>query len=149
MFLILLIFAAYWDYREKRIPNWLTYTAVLSGLAVYAFDGEIISSVAGALCIGLVFLLLPGLKAGGGDLKLAAGVGAWIGYQQVLPFVLFTIIGVLTAAVLKTWAAEGAQGISGRVKTEIKTLGAVSLPLAEVRAAPFMLLSYVLLLFWN
>src|ERR1700751_5852906 len=78
-----LIEAAIIDGRSLRVPNWLTYHFLLGGL-VFAFarggSPLLFYSLAGAL-VGL-FSLLPLYAIGGmgaGDVKLMAGLGAWIG----------------------------------------------------------------------
>jgi len=78
----MMVLAAVIDGRQLRVPNWLTFSMVLSGV-VYAsirFGWEgLAASVWGAV-IGLL-LLLPAYAIGGmgaGDVKLLAGVGAWM-----------------------------------------------------------------------
>jgi prepilin peptidase CpaA len=79
----ILIEAAFIDGRCLRVPNWLTYHFVLGG-CVYAYwsggGGHLLWSLEGGL-VGLM-TLLPLYAIGGmgaGDVKLMAGVGAWIG----------------------------------------------------------------------
>jgi prepilin peptidase CpaA len=79
---VMMVLAAVIDGRQLRVPNWLTFSMVLSGV-VYAsirFGWEgLAASVWGAV-IGLL-LLLPAYAIGGmgaGDVKLLAGVGAWM-----------------------------------------------------------------------
>jgi prepilin peptidase CpaA len=83
--------AAAWDLREGRIPNRLTYTAILAGLVVRAAWGGWKASLdgLGAGLIGggvfFVFFLVRGM--GAGDVKLMTAVGVWSGLRQ-LPAVL-------------------------------------------------------------
>jgi prepilin peptidase CpaA len=79
----ILIEAALIDGRALRVPNWLTYHFVLGGF-IYAYwsgsGSHLLWSLAGA-AVGLM-TLLPLYAIGGmgaGDVKLMAGVGAWIG----------------------------------------------------------------------
>ena len=78
-----LIEAAFIDGRWLRVPNWLTYHFVMGGwIYAYASGGSshLLWSLEGAL-VGLM-TLLPLYAIGGmgaGDVKLMAGVGAWIG----------------------------------------------------------------------
>jgi prepilin peptidase CpaA len=78
-----LIEAAIIDGRQLRVPNWLTFHLVAGGLAYAGFAGgsePLLWSLAGA-AVGLV-CLLPLYAIGGmgaGDVKLLAGVGAWMG----------------------------------------------------------------------
>lgn len=79
---ITMVVAAVIDGRQLKVPNWLTFPMVISGV-VYssiAFGWEgFWASLVGAT-VGLL-LLLPAYAIGGmgaGDVKLLAGVGAWM-----------------------------------------------------------------------
>jgi prepilin peptidase CpaA len=78
-----LVEAAIIDGRSLRVPNWLTYHFLLGGLCFALFKGGIalgLTALAGA-GVGLL-TLLPLYSIGGmgaGDVKLMAGLGAWIG----------------------------------------------------------------------
>jgi prepilin peptidase CpaA len=90
------------DVRSRRIPNWLVVPFLLSGLIHQAVTNGWGGAGRGFLGIGLATLLFgfPCLTRGMGmgDLKLAAGVGAWVGPNQFfLVFVLSGIIGALMA----------------------------------------------------
>jgi prepilin peptidase CpaA len=105
--LALLVWAATVDWRTRRIPNWLTFTLVLSGLAVNSTGLGPVSGLEGLLgfFVGfgvlLVLFLLCALR--GGDVKLMAGVGAWMGPETVMKVILLeTLIGaviVMTQAI--------------------------------------------------
>ena len=80
------------DIRSARIPNRLTYTALLAALplrtALLGLSG-LKSGTIGMLVAGGLFLLLYTLGAmGGGDMKLMAAVGAWVGGTQVMTLIL-------------------------------------------------------------
>jgi|SRR5579862_1469402 len=80
------------DIRSARIPNRLTYSALLAGVlfrvAVLGLPG-LKSGLVGMLVAGGLFLLLFVLGAmGGGDMKLMAAVGAWVGSAQVITLIL-------------------------------------------------------------
>jgi prepilin peptidase CpaA len=101
---IVLVTASGIDVRTRRIPNWLTVPFLVSGAAVqFATAGwrGLGSSLAG-LALAAVLLGIPCFLGGMGmgDLKLAAGVGAWIGPNQaVMAFILTAIAGGLIAGV--------------------------------------------------
>ncbi|HPA46610.1 MAG TPA: A24 family peptidase [bacterium] len=75
--------AAIIDWKEHRVPNWLTFSAW--GLAVIYHTAHLgfagfVSSLAGAV-VGLTLLIVPYALSGmgAGDVKLMAAVGAWVG----------------------------------------------------------------------
>jgi len=93
------------DLRTRRIPNVLTFGAALAGLAFHALtsgvDGALPS--AGGWLVG-VLLFLPFFALGGmggGDVKLLAALGAWLGPRETLWLVVYTGIagGVLGVGV--------------------------------------------------
>jgi len=95
------------DLRTRRIPNVLTLGAALLGFGFHLVAGGwgwggLLTSVAG-WGVGLVlFLPLFALRGlGGGDVKLVAALGAWLGPGQTVWLALFTAIagGPLAVAV--------------------------------------------------
>ena len=80
------------DVRTARISNRLTYTTLLIALLLRATllgVSGLKSGVLGFFISGGLFLFLFALGAmGGGDMKLMAAVGAWVGGTQVLTLVL-------------------------------------------------------------
>jgi prepilin peptidase CpaA len=78
-----LIVAAYIDGKQLRVPNWITFPMVLAGLAYNGFVGGLggLEWALSGAGVGLL-CLLPLYAVGGmgaGDVKLMAGVGAWLG----------------------------------------------------------------------
>jgi prepilin peptidase CpaA len=75
------------DVRDKKIPNRLTYSGIVAGLAVrVAFLGweGLWGGLGGMFLAGGIFFVLFLLGAmGGGDVKLVAAVGTWAGIAQV------------------------------------------------------------------
>jgi len=102
---LVLIVAAYIDGKQLRVPNWLTYPMVLSGLVFNAWsagwgglgDG-LIGMVVGLAC------LLPLYSVGGmgaGDVKLMAGIGAWLGATITFyAFCVSTVVGAVMAVLM-------------------------------------------------
>jgi leader peptidase (prepilin peptidase)/N-methyltransferase len=79
----ILVTATWTDLRTRRIPNWLTVPATVAALVWAAFHGHLASSLVGCVFAAGVFIVPmflygPGM-AGGGDVKLAAFVGAVLG----------------------------------------------------------------------
>lgn len=96
----LLIWAAVTDLRERKIRNWLTLSLMASGLA-QSFLPLHSATPAGALLglltgFGITFILFAVGARGGGDVKLMAGVGAWVGPAgAVSVFVIGTLISLV------------------------------------------------------
>ena len=80
------------DVRSARIPNWLTYSSLAAALAlrlVASGWAGLKGGLVGVLVAGGIFLVLFLMGAmGGGDLKLMASVGAWVGSGQVVTMLL-------------------------------------------------------------
>ncbi len=91
--------AAVLDYRTKKIPNWLTVSAAVLGLAYHTFTpGGLGPPLALAgFAVGFGLLLLPWLLGGGGmgDVKLLAALGTWLGPLLIL--VSFGVAAMLAA----------------------------------------------------
>jgi len=102
----------YTDARSYILPNWLTASVIISGLTAAVFMGRIPDALLGALLAGGVFLFacLSG-GAGGGDFKLATGIGIWFGFYGgatvviagCLAGVVYGMIRMAQEGVLKKW----------------------------------------------
>jgi prepilin peptidase CpaA len=88
--------AALIDVKARRIPNRLTYPAMLAGLAVQgAVHGwrGLLASAGGGLLFGGVFLLFYVVRAmGAGDVKLAAALGCIVGLSASLRVLFATAL---------------------------------------------------------
>jgi prepilin peptidase CpaA len=99
---ITLIVAAYIDGKKLKVPNLITYPMILSGwvysFSMFGWEG-LGWSLVGTL-VGLA-LLLPAYAIGGmgaGDVKLLAGVGAWVwGTDTLYAFCVSAVFGGLIA----------------------------------------------------
>ena len=93
--MVLAISAGWWDWRSRRIPNWLTVPALAVGLAGHSIAGGwngAKAALAGAalpLALLLPVVLLRGL--GAGDWKLMGALGALLGWAQILLVLLASI----------------------------------------------------------
>jgi prepilin peptidase CpaA len=100
--LAMLAVAGVTDWRHRRIPNALVVTMALSGLLASAAHGSpttILNSILGLL-LGFALMLPPFLLGAlrGGDVKLLAALGAWLGPVGVLVvFVLEKLVGLAIA----------------------------------------------------
>ena len=107
-----LIVAAVIDGYKLKVPNWITFPMILSGwafnLAYFGWAGLGWSLVGTA--VGLA-LLLPAYAIGGmgaGDVKLLAGVGAWVGgtvtfYAFCVSAVIGGVIAVAMVLAQRGW----------------------------------------------
>jgi prepilin peptidase CpaA len=88
--------AAISDLRRRRIPNAVVGFVLASGLVVTALDGGVLASLSGLAALVLVLLALyrPWSVGGigGGDVKLAAVTGVWVGLGNLPWFALATAL---------------------------------------------------------
>jgi prepilin peptidase CpaA len=105
---ITLVVAAVIDGLKLKVPNWITFPMIISGwiysAAFSPFAGweGLFYSVVGTV-VGLA-LLLPAYAIGGmgaGDVKLLAGVGAWVwGTTTFYAFAVSAIVGGIIAVLM-------------------------------------------------
>jgi prepilin peptidase CpaA len=117
---LLSVLAGWTDLRSRRIPNWLTVSGALVGLAANAFfsswSGLKTSLLGVVVGLGLLlpFVLLRSL--GAGDWKLAGALGAFTG-----PGVLIDLlVGSIFVAGLM---ALGLVIYKGRVRQTLRNIG--------------------------
>jgi prepilin peptidase CpaA len=83
----LLTVACISDLRTRRIPNRLTFSAMVAALLFHVFTGGLGAAAWSLAGCGLgiaLFLPMFALRGmGAGDVKLLAAVGAWVGPAQV------------------------------------------------------------------
>ncbi len=108
---ITLVVAAVIDGLKLKVPNWITYPMILSGwvysaaFSPYAGWEGLCYSLIGTV-VGLA-LLLPAYAIGGmgaGDVKLLAGVGAWMwGTVTFYAFAVSAVVGGVMAVGMVLW----------------------------------------------
>jgi len=127
LFLAILILSAIVDYTTQRIPNIVTYPAMLLAIGYHALASEgagIYFSLSG-LSIGIMVLILPYLLGGmgAGDAKLMGAVGALMGPKNVfIAFIYTAIIGGLYALLLVSMNWPLFRGILKRRWTTLKNI---------------------------
>lgn len=97
-FALLVVF--FTDLEHQIIPNAVTYPGIVAGLALSAAAGQAAASLVAAAAAGMVFLLLGIISRGGmggGDIKLAAMIGAFLGTPAVI-VALFLAVALGAAA---------------------------------------------------
>jgi prepilin peptidase CpaA len=119
--LIVVVTAAVFDVRNRRIPNWVSVTGALLGIGLNAFLAD---SAAGAwfslrgLLFGFsVYFILYLLHAmGAGDVKLMGAVGALVGSANWFAiFIVTAIVGGVAALLLVI--------LRGRLRTTLFNVG--------------------------
>jgi prepilin peptidase CpaA len=103
----LLCWAAIGDLRARVIRNWLTLSLMLSGLVQSFLPGATVSpgNAFLGLLVGLGLLILPFAigAIGGGDVKLLAAIGAWVG--PLACFQIFAVEAVIGMGIVLAQAA--------------------------------------------
>jgi prepilin peptidase CpaA len=118
---VTLVIAAVIDGLKLKVPNWLTFPMVISGWIYSAafspfagWEGLMYSIVGTIVGLGL---LMPAYAIGGmgaGDVKLLAGIGAWVwGTATLYAFAASAIVGgiiaVLMVVVRRGWTKHQSQ----------------------------------------
>lgn len=109
----LLFVAAVTDLRRHKIYNWTTYTGMLAALVLNALGwgtrgtgwASLQDSLAGLIACGFIMLFCFVLfNLGGGDVKLIAMIGAFLGLQQGIEALLWTcVLGGISAVAMLIW----------------------------------------------
>jgi Flp pilus assembly protein protease CpaA len=99
-----LVVASITDLRNGRIPNWLTLALIATGIGMHLLLGSVVDSLLGlAAAFGLHFALWVLKVEKAGDAKLMMGVGAFVGWAEVIEatlwmYFLLVPVGVLILA---------------------------------------------------
>jgi prepilin peptidase CpaA len=99
---VTLVAAAVIDGWKFKVPNWLTFPMVASGWVAgavfFGWSGLGWSLLGTAVGLGLLLPLYAIGGMGAGDVKLLAGVGAWVGVTNTLwAFVVSAVVGAVIA----------------------------------------------------
>src|SRR4051812_5724938 len=126
--LVLLVWAAISDIRVRLIRNWLTGSLVVTGLIQSIGPSPIVSpglAVLGMLA-GFGLLVLPFAigAIGGGDVKLLAGIGAWVG--PLACFQIFAVEAVIGMGIVLAQAAA-----AGRLAALFRNSAVLALNMAH------------------
>ena len=148
---VTLIVAAIIDGKKLKVPNYITFPMILSGWvfnsAVMGWEGLGLSLLGTVVGLGL---LLPAYAIGGmgaGDVKLLAGVGAWVGsgvtfYAFCVSAIVGGVIAVAMVVLQRGWTKHKNQFLM--ILHEIATVGSPSelATIAAERKSSMMLLPY-------
>ncbi len=104
--MLVAIGAGVFDWRYRRIPNWLTVSGFAAGVAVntilYRWPGLKAALLGTLLGLGLLLPFVLVRSLGAGDWKLVGALGACLGPRQLLSVLVGTILvaGVMALAVV-------------------------------------------------
>ncbi len=111
--LVLLALASVTDIRRHWISNWNTYPGMLLGLIInclgfgwlgHGWEGLQTSLVGFLACGGLMLVAFVFFDMGGGDVKLMAMVGAFLGLESGIEVVLWTFsLGFVLGMAVIIW----------------------------------------------
>ena len=114
--LIVLAVATLTDLRSRRIPNWLVFPFLIAGIVIaplrhdwqgsaHGFGWHGLGQSLAGFSLGLLINGIPFLMGwtGGGDVKLFAAIGAWVGPVQLLWAIFFAAIA--GGVMILCWAA--------------------------------------------
>ena len=93
--IVLALIAGWTDWRTRRIPNWLTVSGAIAGIAInsllHGWTGAKSAALGMLLGLGLLlpFVLIRSL--GAGDMKLVGAVGACFGPQRLITVLIAAV----------------------------------------------------------
>jgi prepilin peptidase CpaA len=108
---VVLIVAAIIDGAILKVPNWLTFPFITSGWLYGLASGGFLGlgySLLGTFVGMMLLLVLRNMGGmGAGDVKLLAGVGAWLGTVITLyAFAATAIVGAVMAIAMIAWSGN-------------------------------------------
>src|SRR6185503_1087189 len=100
--------ACFTDVRSRRIPNALTFGAAAAAVVFHTLAPQgtgLVSALAGWFVGALIMFVPFALRGlGGGDVKLIAALGAWVGPANAVWLALYAgIAGLVMAVVVATY----------------------------------------------
>jgi prepilin peptidase CpaA len=107
----LLVTAAIIDGWKLKVPNWLTFPMIMAGwisstiLFGWAGLGWSLAGTVAGLALLLPLYAIGGM--GAGDVKLLAGVGAWVGATTTCyAFCVSAVVGAIIAVLMVLWRRD-------------------------------------------
>jgi prepilin peptidase CpaA len=135
---IVVLLVAWFDLRERRIPNVLVLPAALVGLSLHALQGWNGLWFGGkGLLVGFALLFLPYLigAMGAGDVKFLAAIGAFVGSAGVVRVLLLALMAYpLLALVFLLQQRKVTLTLKRFARLTCKLFGALIPPLRQYAA---------------
>ena len=102
--LLIATIGAIYDWKLRRVPNWLTFGglgAILIFNIFYSGINGFVTSLLGLLT-GLAILFIPYIAGGmgAGDVKLLGTLGAIVGYKDIILIFFYTAISGLILGII-------------------------------------------------
>lgn len=102
--LVVSILGGLYDWKSRRIPNWLTFGTFFLMLLLNIFHlrgNEIFNCILGFF-VGIALLLVPYLMGGmgAGDVKLLGAIGSIVGFKSVVLIFLYSTISGLFLGIM-------------------------------------------------
>jgi prepilin peptidase CpaA len=117
VFPFIMLYAAVMDVLTMRIANTISLGLAAAFFVVAAIAGmsaqQMLVHVGVGLAVLVANMLLFQLRlVGGGDAKLLAAAALWVGYEQLIPFIVYvTIFGGVLAFVLLAYRRAPASAL--------------------------------------
>jgi prepilin peptidase CpaA len=141
LLVLLTVTAAVTDLVYHKIYNWTTYTGIIAAFVLNTLDNgwndgypALEDSLKGfALCGGLMLVSFVLFGVGGGDVKLMAMLGAFLGLERGLDALLWTfVLGAAAGLAVLIWRVGLFRLMAGSVRHVLLSLRLVSwLPLSR------------------
>jgi prepilin peptidase CpaA len=100
---IVVLLVAWFDVRERRIPNLIVFPAAIAGITLNAFQGWVgLWLGCRGLLIGFALLFIPYLLRvmAAGDVKFLAAIGAFVGATGVVRVLLLALMAYPILAIV-------------------------------------------------
>lgn len=108
-----LLFIAAYDFRQRRVPNWLVLSGAFLALATLALGTApiehnwTVALLGAGLGFGFLLLFYAVGVMGAGDVKFAGALGLWVGLSGLLPvWLIASLLASLHAVlwlILRRW----------------------------------------------
>ncbi len=141
-----LVCAAISDIRIKKIKNFITYPMILSGLlfSLYFIGTTGFMEAFKSMILGAALLNCPGFRSGGGDIKLGAACGAWLGtINLTLGFIFFALLLSWVVLTVRTLQKQGFLNMLNILKLEYYSQGQATQQGSHIPMAPMLFIGYI------